>query len=157
MQGCLHLVVNLKSKKRLVSRITGVGVHRVWFDSDHLDDIADAITRDNIRGLMTANTIKIKSFKGTSRGRAKLKKIQRKKRGTTAGSKKGRKGARIGKKRVYVMKIRSLRYLLKVFKDRKEISNQQFWELYKKAGGNLVRNRAHLHLLIKEIKTKSKS
>ncbi len=106
---------------------------------------------------MTANTIKIKSFKGTSRGRAKLKKIQRKKRGTTAGSKKGRKGARIGKKRVYVMKIRSLRYLLKVFKDRKEISNQQFWELYKKVGGNLVRNRAHLHLLIKEIKTKSKS
>jgi len=72
MQGCLHLVVNLKSKKRLVSRITGVGVHRVWFDSDHLDDIADAITRDNIRGLMTANTIKIKSFKGTSRGGAKL-------------------------------------------------------------------------------------
>ncbi len=56
--------------------MTGVGVHRVWFDSDHLDDIEDAITRDNIRSLLTANTIKIKSFKGTSRGRAKLKKIQ---------------------------------------------------------------------------------
>jgi len=157
MQGCLHLVVNLKSKKRLVSRITGVGVHRVWFDSDRLDDIADAITRDNIRGLMTANTIKIKSFTGTSRGRAKLKKIQRKKRGRTAGSKQGTKGARVGKKQVYVKKIRSLRYLLKVFKDRKEITNQQFWELYKKVGGNVVRNRAHLHSLVKEIKTKSKS
>jgi len=157
MRGCLHLVVNLKSKKRLVSRITGVGVHRVWFDSDHLDDVADAITRDNIRGLMTANTIKIKPFKGTSRGRAKLKKIQRKKRGRTAGSKQGAKGARIGKKRVYVKKIRALRYLLKVFKDRKEINNQQFWELYKKVGGNVVRNRAHLHSLVKEIKTKSKS
>ena len=51
----------------------GVGVHRVWLDSDHLDEVADAITRDNIRGLITANKIKIKSFKGTSRGRAKQK------------------------------------------------------------------------------------
>jgi large subunit ribosomal protein L19e len=135
----------------------GVGVHRVWLDSDHLDDVADAITRDNIRGLITANTIKIKSFKGTSRGRAKLKKIQRKKRGTTSGSKQGRKGARVGKKQLYVKKIRSLRYILKVFKDRKEINNQQFWELYSMVGGNTVRNKAHLQSLIKEIKTKSKS
>jgi len=67
MQGCLHVVVNLKAKKRLVSRMVGVGVHRVWFDSQHLDDIADAITRENIRSLMTANTIQIKSIKGTSR------------------------------------------------------------------------------------------
>ena len=51
------MVVNLRAKKRLVSRITGVGLHRVRFDSDHLDDIADAITRDNIRSLITANTI----------------------------------------------------------------------------------------------------
>ena len=48
--------VNLKSKKRLVSRIVGVGVNRVRFDSDHLDDVADAITRDDIRSLITANT-----------------------------------------------------------------------------------------------------
>ena len=43
--------VNLHTKKQLVSRIVGVGVHRVRFDSDHLDDIADAITRDDIRSL----------------------------------------------------------------------------------------------------------
>ena len=60
--------VNLRAKKRLVSRIVGVGVNRVRFDTDHLDDVADAITRDDIRSLITANTISIKSFKGTSRG-----------------------------------------------------------------------------------------
>ena len=92
--------VNLKAKKQLVSRIVGVGVNRVRFDNDHLDDIADAITRDDIRSLLTANTITIKSFKGTSRGRAKTKKIQKSKRGATQGSKKGRKGAREGKKTV---------------------------------------------------------
>ena len=97
MRGCLQVVVNLRAKKRLVSRVVGVGVHRVRFDSDHLDDIADAITRDSIRSLLTANTITIKKIVGTSRGRAQLKRIQKKKRGTKQGSKKGRKGARIGK------------------------------------------------------------
>ncbi len=157
MHGCQQVVVNLRAKKRLVSRVTGVGVHRVWFDSDHLDDIADAITRENIRSLLSANTIKIKSFRGTSRGRAKLKKIQKKKRGTGQGSKRGKKGARIGKKQVYVKKIRSLRYLLKVVKDRKEITNEQFWSLYKKVGGNTVRNKAHLRDLIEKTKSERKS
>ncbi len=151
------MVVNLKSKKRLVSRITGVGVHRVWFDSERLDDIADAITRENIRSLITAKTIRIKSFTGTSRGRAKQKKIQKSKRGTTAGSKRGAKGARIGKKQLYVKKIRSLRTLLKMVKDRKEITNEQFWSLYKKVGGNTVRNKAHLRTLIEDVKSKQKS
>jgi large subunit ribosomal protein L19e len=151
------VVVNLKAKKRLASRVTGVGVHRIKFDSDHLDDIADAITRQNIRSLITANTIQIKSFTGTSRGRAQAKKDQKKKRGTGQGSKQGRKGARVGKKEVYVAKVRSLRRLLKIAKDRKDITNPEFWTLYKKVGGNTVRNKAHLRLLMEEIITKRKT
>jgi large subunit ribosomal protein L19e len=151
------VVVNLKAKKRLASRVTGVGVHRIKFDSDHLDDVADAITRENIRSLITANTIQIKSFTGTSRGRAQDKKDQKNKRGTGQGSKQGRKGARVGKKEVYVAKVRSLRRLLKIAKDRKDITNPEFWALYKKVGGNTVRNKAHLRLLMEETITKRKS
>jgi large subunit ribosomal protein L19e len=151
------VVVNLKAKKRLASRVTGVGVHRIRFDSDHLDDIADAITRENIRSLITANTIQIKSFTGTSRGRAQNKRDQKKKRGTGQGSKQGRKGARVGKKEVYVAKVRALRRLLKIAKDRKDITNPEFWTLYKKVGGNTVRNKAHLRLLMEETITKRKS
>lgn len=154
MHGCQKLVVNLRAKKRLVSRVVGVGLHRVKFDSDHLDDIADAITRDNIRSLITANTIKIATKKGTSHGRALLKKKQKHKRGIKTGSKQGVKSARVGKKQVYVKKVRALRYLLKVAKDRKDITNPEFWQLYKKVGGNIVRNKAHLRLLIEEIKAK---
>ena len=115
--------INLKDKKRLASRVTGVGIHRIKFDTDHLDDIADAITRQNIRSLITANTIQIKPFTGTSRGRAQTKLDQRNKRGTNQGSKQGRKGARVGKKEVYVAKVRSLRRLLKIAKDRKDLTN----------------------------------
>lgn len=149
--------VNLKAKKRLVSRVVGVGVHRIKFDSDHLDDIADAITRDNIRSLITANTIKIKPIVGTSRGRAQTKRIQKKKRGTTQGSKKGTKGARTKRKENYMIKVRALRYRLKIAKDRKEITNPEFWQLYKMIGGNIIRNSAHLRSLIEEIIDKRKS
>ena len=151
------MVVNLRAKKRLVSRVTGVGVHRVKFDSDHLDDVADAITRANIRSLITANTITIKTITGTSKGRAHTKKAQKNKRGTTQGSKQGRKGARVGKKQVYVAKVRALRRLLKIAKDRKELANPEFWALYKKIGGNTVRNKAHLRSLIEETISKRKS
>jgi large subunit ribosomal protein L19e len=150
------VVVNLKAKKRLASRVTGVGVHRIKFDTDHLDDVADAITRENIRSLITANTITIKPYTGTSKGRAQTKKAQKNKRGTTQGSKQGRKGARVGKKEVYVAKVRSLRRLLKIAKDRKDLTNPEFWALYKKVGGNTVRNKAHLRLLMDEIREKRK-
>lgn len=145
------MVVNLQAKKRLAARVIGVGVHRIRFDPDHLDHIEDAITRANIRSLVTANTIKVKSFTGTSRGRAHAKKAQRSKRGTTQGSKQGRKGARVGKKTVYVAKVRALRRLLKIAKDRKDITNPEFWTLYKKVGGNTVRNKAHLRSLMDTI------
>ena len=151
------MVVNLRAKKRLVARIMGVGANRVKFDSDHLDDIADAITRGNIRSLISANTIKIKPIVGTSRGRAQLKKIQKHKRGIKQGSKKGTRGARSDKKEVYVKKVRSLRHILKVAKDRKDITNKEFWELYKKVGGNTVRNKAHLITLVEEIKSRRKA
>ncbi|MDG2392343.1 MAG: hypothetical protein P8M49_02445, partial [Thalassotalea sp.] len=32
------LAFSLKYKKRLASRVTGVGIHRIKFDTDHLDD-----------------------------------------------------------------------------------------------------------------------
>ena len=150
------MVVNLRAKKRLAARVTGVGVHRIRLDPDHLDDVADAITRDNIRSLITANTIKISSFTGTSRGRAQTKKAQKNKRGTTQGSKQGRKGARVGKKDAYVAKVRSLRRLLKIAKDRKDLTNPEFWSLYKKVGGNTVRNKAHLRTLMDEVRAKRK-
>lgn len=148
------MVVNLRAKKRLVSRVTGAGVHRIYFDPEHLEDISTAITRSNIRSLITARMIQVKPIVGTSRGRARRKKLQRSKRGTKAGSKHGRAGARIGKKQVYVKKVRALRHLLKVAKDRRDITNPEFWELYKKVGGNTVRNKAHLRLLIDEAKAR---
>jgi len=130
--------------------VTGVGVGRIRFDTEKLDRVEDAITRDEIRALITANTIRVVPARGTSHGRADQKRAQKKKRGTTAGSKRGRQGARVGKKENHVAKVRALRRLLKIAKARKEISNAEFWRLYGRVGGNLVRNKAHLRSLMAE-------
>lgn len=150
----MQLPINLRSKKQLASRVTGVGMHRIKFDSEGLDDVADAITRQNIRSLITAGTISIIPTRGTSRGRAAYKKEQKNKRGRKHGAKQGRKGARVGKKEIYVQKVRSLRRILKIAKERKEITNPEFWSIYTKVNGNTVRNKAHLRQIIQEVISK---
>ena len=75
------------------------------------------------------------------------------KHGTGPGSKKGKKSARVGKKEIYVIKIRSMRRHLKILKERKDITNEQFWTLYKKVNGAQVRSLSHLRELVRSIRT----
>jgi large subunit ribosomal protein L19e len=144
--------MNLKSKRRLAARTLGVGIDRIKFDPNYLEDVEDAITRADIRSLLTARTILIKGVKGTSRGRVRVRRIKAKKRGRGKGSKEGRKGAREGKKEQWVRRVRALRSHLKMLKERKEIDNRLFWLMYGKVKGGQVRSLAHLRMLIDEEK-----
>jgi large subunit ribosomal protein L19e len=148
------MVVNLKKKRELVARILDVGANRVRFEPDKLDDIADSITRENLRSLVNNGSIYTVKPKGTSRARAQEKRQTRKKHGRGEGSKKGKKTARMGKKEVYVTRIRAMRYHLKVLKDRKDINHESFWSLYKKVNGNQVRSLSHLRDLVKQVKSR---
>lgn len=125
-----------------------MGVNRVRFEPDKLDDVADSITRENMRTLINNGTIWTIKPKGTSTARAKAKLAVRRKRGTSTGSKKGKKSARTGKKQVYVAKIRAMRYHLKVLKDRNDITRGIYWTLYRKVNGGQVRSLAHLRELV---------
>lgn len=142
------MVVNIRKKRELVARILGVGVNRVRFEPDKLEDVADSITRDNIRSLVKSGAIWTIRPRGTSRGRAQEKRAVWKTHGKGPGSKKGKGTARTGKKQVYVIRVRSQRYHLKVMKDRKEIANNVYWHLYKQVNGGHVRSLAHLRELV---------
>ncbi len=146
------MVVNIRKKRELVARILDVGINRVRFEPDKLEDVADSITRDNIKGLVNSGAIWTVKPKGTSRGRAEAKRSVWKVHGKGPGSKKGKKTTRVGKKEVYVKRVRSMRYHLKVLKERKDISNDIYWQLYKKVNGGQVRSLAHLREMTKEAK-----
>jgi large subunit ribosomal protein L19e len=148
------MVVNIRKKRELAARILGVGVNRIRFEPDKLDEVGDSITRENIRTLINNGTIWTIKPKGTSRARAKAKLIIRRKHGTGLGSKKGKKTARTGKKELYVIKVRSMRYHLKVLKDRNDVNRETYWSIYKKVNGGQVRSLAHLRDLVKQSKTR---
>lgn len=148
------MVINIRKKRQLVARILGVGANRVRFEPDKLEDVADSITRENLRALIKNGAIWTARRKGTSRYRTKLKHATRKKRGLGIGSKKGKKTARVGKKRLYITKIRAMRHHLKVLKDRNDIDREAYWSLYKKANGGQIRTLAHLRELVKLSKSR---
>jgi len=149
------MVVNLRKKRELISRILGVGANRIRFEPDKLDDVVDAITREDLRSLIKNGTIWTTKVKGTSRARAEEKLKTRRKRGIAPGSKKGKKTARTGKKELHVRRVRSMRYHLKVLKDRNEITRDVFWSIYKKIDGGHVRSLAHLRDLTKQSKIRT--
>jgi len=146
------MVVNLRKKRELIARVLDVGLNRVRFEPDKLDDIADAITREDMRSLIKNGTIWTVKIRGISRSRAEKKLKTHRKHGTSAGSKKGKKSARAGKKDIYVKRTRAMRRHLKILKARNEINRETFWALYKKIKGGNVRSLSHLRELAKQAK-----
>ena len=57
----------LRTRKRLAADIMKCSRKRVWFDSSRLDDIKEAITKFDIRQLITEKAIKEKRKKGKDR------------------------------------------------------------------------------------------
>ena len=144
--------MNLSVKKRMAADVLKVGKKRVKFDPESTDDIFDAITRESIRGLASSGVISVKPKKGVSRGRARKMRVKSKKRGVGAGSKEGAKGARRGKKSIWINKVRTLRGRVKVWRDRGEISGKVFNEMYRQIKGGHVRSLKHLESILKQYK-----
>lgn len=137
-------MADLSSKKRLASELLGVGKSRVRLDPDLTEQLQDSITRESIRGWLSAGVIWAVPKKGNSRGRFRVRSEKRKKRGLGQGSKKGAKGARVGKKSLWVARVRMLRRILKTKRDRGEITNQDFKSLYLQVKGAQIRTRKRL-------------
>lgn len=143
-------MVNLAKQKRIAAQMLKVGEGRIWIDPKASEDIAGAITREDIRELIEKGVIKKKQKKGVSRGRAReraMKKVLGRRRGH--GSRKGTKGARRGKKRQWITKIRALRRRLKELREEGYVDRTTYRRLYNKAKGGELRSIAHLNDFIK--------
>jgi large subunit ribosomal protein L19e len=142
--------MNLTTKKRMAADLLKVGKRRIKFDPESSEEIFDAITRESIRGLVSSGVIVVAPKTGVSRGRARRRMTKVTKRGRGSGSKEGAKGARRGKKTLWITKVRSLRGRLKVLRDRGEISGVIFDDLYRRIKGGQIRSLKHLESVIKQ-------
>ena len=71
-------MADLRNQRRMASTLLKCGANRVWLDHDRIDEIAKAVTKDDIRVLIRGKAIKSKQEKGTSRGRKNLMQNKRK-------------------------------------------------------------------------------
>ena len=140
--------MNLRSKRRLAAKTLGVGKDRIIMDPEAQDLIQDAITRSTIRGLVGMGGIKVAPVKGVSRGRAQREALERKSRKQGAFS--GPLTSRRPRKEAWMIKVRALRWRLKVARERNEIPKDLYRKLYRQVKGGQVRDVKHLYELIKE-------
>ena len=152
-------MTDLRNQRRMAASILKCGVNRVWMDQDRLDEIAKAVTKEDIRILINGKAITVRQIKGISNGRKKYNEKQKQKgRKRGHGSRKGAKYARLPKKERWMRTIRSLRRYLKTLRDEKQIDKTTYRKYYMKAKGGEFRSKHHLqtHLvadgILKEIK-----
>ncbi len=143
--------MKLNLKKRLAAEVLKVGVNRVWIDPTRAADVSAAITRQDIRELISIGVIRVKPERGISRGRFRKLSIKRKKgRRRGAGSRKGAKHARLSKKASWTRTVRPLRFRLRELRKEGIIGPREYRRLYGMVKGGAFRSRAHLETYLKE-------
>jgi len=143
---------DLKNQKRMAASVLKCGVHRVKLDSERAEDIANAISREDIRGLVEEGVIVAKPVNGNSRGRAHILMAKRSyghRKGP--GRRKGASGARTPSKRSWIKKIRAIRRELRELRDSGEIDAHIYRIVYRKAAGGQFRSVAHMKAQLEQI------
>ncbi len=137
--------MNLDNQRRMAAEILKCGENRVWIDPNRMEEVADAITREDVRALIGGGLVRKLPIKGQSRGRVRYRAQQKgkgKRRGH--GSRKGAKGARSPKKARWIRTIRPLRRVLQDLRDEGKLDPSSYRKLYLRAKGGMYRSKAHL-------------
>lgn len=143
-------MTDLRNQRRMASSLLKCGKSRVWMDNDRLEEIAKAVTKNDIRVLIKGGAIKSKYANGISSGRKKyIAKQKSKGRRRGHGSRKGASYARLHRKERWMRTIRPIRSYLTTLKQEKKIDNSTYRRYYDRAKGGEFKSKNHLktHLI----------
>jgi len=141
----------MRVQKRLAAQILKCSEKKIRVEPSREEDIKEAITKKDIRGLIKEGVIFKKKRQGSSRGRARaIQEQKRKGKRKGPGSRKGSLNSRITKKDRWMARIRAQRKLLKELKANKKIENKTYYEIYNKSKGGFFRSRRHIHIYLQE-------
>ncbi|ACV12477.1 Ribosomal protein L19e [Halorhabdus utahensis DSM 12940] len=128
-------MTDLSAQKRLAADVLDIGKNRVWFDPDAQGEIADAITREDVRDLIDQGIVREQETQGNSRSQARERQ-QKRAYGHQKGhgSRKGSAGARQNEKDDWASRIRAQRERLRELRG-DELSASEYRELYDQASG----------------------
>jgi large subunit ribosomal protein L19e len=136
---------DLSNQRRMAAALLKCGEGRVFLDPASQEDLADAVTRADIRGAIKAGVIRRKPIQGTSRVRARRYAAEiAKGRHQGPGSRRGSPFSRVPKKERWMRRIRAQRDQLRALRAEKRITPAVYREFYRRAKGGMFRSRAHL-------------
>ncbi|MEK6928053.1 MAG: 50S ribosomal protein L19e [Nanoarchaeota archaeon] len=136
--------MKLDKKKALAMSTLGIGKDRVVFNTQRLDEIKEAITKQDIRDLVVSGAIIIRDIKGR---RTVVKRTTRRR----AGSVKMK--VNHGKK-IYMIITRKLRAYAKELLDQEKITKEKYLKLRQQIKAHAFKSKAHFkeHLAVAEVK-----
>ncbi len=126
--------MNLSKKKALASKVLRVGKSRIVFLNSRLNEIKEAITKQDIRDLKAEGAILIREIKG----RSKAKKGFRR---TGPGKVKKKVNKR---KKKYMILTRKLRGHVSALKNRGTVSHEEYIDLRKKIRNSFFKSKSHM-------------
>jgi len=135
----------LKLQKRAAASLLKCGVNKVKFDPERMNDIEAAITRDDIRSLISDGAIYRIRDKGISRGRVKRKRSRK-----GEGSRKGGAHSKISRKRRWMSKVRPQRRELARLRDSKLLEPGSYRKVYRLIKASNFRSVASLREYLNE-------
>lgn len=133
--------MNLAKKKMLATKVLGVGKERIAFLNSGLNEIKEAITKQDIRDLKNHGLIIVKE----KRGRKKVGKRERRGQGNV-------KIKVDRRKKDYIATTRKLRGYVSYMLEQGNISEETRKDLLKKIRNRFFRSKAHLKEYLEEIK-----
>jgi large subunit ribosomal protein L19e len=143
--------MKLTVQKRLAADVLKTSPKKVRLDTAQLENLKEAITKADIRSMVSSGAITKKKESGHSRGRAR-KNLEQKRKGRKSGlgSRKGKHTARAPSKQEWMHKIRAQREFLKVLREKGYLNTTHYRMLYSKCQGGYFRNVRHIKLYIAE-------
>jgi large subunit ribosomal protein L19e len=140
-------------QRKLAADILKVGKNKVWIDQSKLEDVKNAITRADIRKMISHGYIKAKPDK------IKRPTLYQSNPKRNEGSRKGKKGSREPKKRKWINTVRPLRRMIKDLRDEEKVKRSEYRKLYLRVKSGAFRSRSHLKLYLRQrgIKDEDKS
>lgn len=143
--------MDLHVQRRLAASVLECSPKRVIFNDERLEEIKEAITKTDIRGLIKDGAIIKLNKKGVSRARANKRKTQRKKgRQSGKGSRKGSPNTHANSKDLWIAGIRVQREFTRELLSKGLVSAETAKDLIGKAKGGFFRSRRHIKLYLDE-------
>jgi large subunit ribosomal protein L19e len=136
-----------KKARELAATILKVGVGRIYIDPTNVSKVAEAMTKDDVRGLIAERVIKKRPSAQQSMGRARENQARKDKgRGRGKGSRAGTKKVRTKQRKSWIGRVRSQRSTLKELKVKNPAAVDAigYSKLYKMVKGNYFRGKNHL-------------